>query len=113
LSRWGIVCSVSGLTFLLLPGILSLPWSELASLPPELDVPLPLGPAFIPLPVVGEVPGVAELAAGSPVVAPRPLGTWVWALATPAESTKAATRATAGWFMTGSFPATRQSPPSA
>jgi hypothetical protein len=26
------------------------------------------------LPVVGDVPGVAELAAGSPVVEPRPLG---------------------------------------
>jgi hypothetical protein len=29
---------------------------------------------FIELPVVGEVPGVEELAAGSPVVEPRPLG---------------------------------------
>jgi hypothetical protein len=46
----------------------------LASLPPEVDVPLPLRLGFIELPVVGEVPGVAELAAGSPVVDPRPLG---------------------------------------
>jgi hypothetical protein len=38
------------------------------------DVPLPLGLAFIELPTVGDVPGVAELAAGSPVVEPRPLG---------------------------------------
>jgi len=36
-------------------------------------VPLPLG-LFVELPVVGDVPGVAELAAGSPVVDPRPLG---------------------------------------
>jgi hypothetical protein len=46
----------------------------LASLPPEVDVPLPLGFGFVELPVVGDVPGVAELAAGSPVVEPRPLG---------------------------------------
>jgi hypothetical protein len=46
----------------------------LASLPPEVDVPLPLGLGFVELPVVGDVPGVAELAAGSPVVDPRPLG---------------------------------------
>ena len=39
-----------------------------------MDVPLPLGLGFIELPVVGELPGVAELAAGSPVVDPRPLG---------------------------------------
>ena len=36
---------------------------------------LPLRLGFIALPVVGDVPGVAELAAGSPVVEPRPLGT--------------------------------------
>jgi hypothetical protein len=46
----------------------------LASLPPELEVPLPLGFDLIELPVVEDVPGVAELAAGSPVVEPRPLG---------------------------------------
>ena len=39
-----------------------------------MDVPLPLGLALFEDPVVGEVPGVAELAAGSPVVEPRPLG---------------------------------------
>jgi hypothetical protein len=63
-----------GLTPWLLSGILSRPWSPLASLPPEVDVPLPLRLGFIELPVVGEVPGVAEPAAGSPVVDPRPLG---------------------------------------
>jgi hypothetical protein len=38
------------------------------------DVPLPLGLAFMELPTVGDVPGVAELAAGSPMTEPRPLG---------------------------------------
>jgi hypothetical protein len=38
------------------------------------DVPLPLAVGFA-LPVVGEAPGVANLAAGSPVVDPRSLGT--------------------------------------
>jgi hypothetical protein len=65
---------VFGRTSLLLSGILSRPWSPLSSLPPDVEVPLPLGFDFIELPLVGEVPGVAELAAGSPVVAPRPLG---------------------------------------
>jgi hypothetical protein len=46
----------------------------LSSLPPDVEVPLPLGFDFIEFPVVGAEPGVAELAAGSPVVAPRPLG---------------------------------------
>ena len=71
----GLFCLSSGLTPWLLSGILSRPWSPLASLPPEVDVPLPLGLGFIELPVVGDVPGAAELAAGSPVVEPRPLGT--------------------------------------
>jgi hypothetical protein len=47
----------------------------LSSRPPDVEVPLPLRLGFIALPVVGDVPGVAELAAGSPVVDPRPLGT--------------------------------------
>jgi hypothetical protein len=63
-----------GRTVLSLSGILSRPWSPLASLPPDVDVPLPLGFGFIAFPVVGALPGVAELAAGSPVVDPRPLG---------------------------------------
>jgi hypothetical protein len=54
---------LSGVTPRLLSGILSLPWPPLASLPPEVEVPLRLG--FIEFPVVGDVPGVAELAAGS------------------------------------------------
>jgi hypothetical protein len=53
----------------------------LSSRPPEVDVPLPLGFDLVDVPVVadGAVPGVAELAAGSPVVAPRPLGLPFWA----------------------------------
>jgi hypothetical protein len=48
----GLFCWSSGLTLWLLSGILSLPWSPLASLPPDVDVPLPLGLAFIePLPL--------------------------------------------------------------
>ncbi len=57
---------------------MSRPESPLASLPPDVDVPLPLGfdRATLPVvvPVFGAVPGVAELAAGSPVIDPRPLG---------------------------------------
>jgi hypothetical protein len=58
---------------LLLSGTLARPLSPLSSLPPDVEVPLPLGLDFIELPVVWEAPGVAELPAGSPVVAPRPL----------------------------------------
>jgi hypothetical protein len=80
----GLFCWSNGLTPWLLSGILSLPWSPLASLPPEVEVPLPLRLGFIELPVVGDVPGVAELAAGSPIVEPRPLAApfWAWALTT-------------------------------
>ena len=56
-----------------LSGMLSLPWSPISSRPPELDVPLPRG-LLRAAPVVGAVPGVAELAAGFPVTDPRPLG---------------------------------------
>src|SRR4051795_299573 len=59
---------------MLLSGILSRPWSPLSSLPPEVEVPLPLGLDLVVLPVVGEAAGVAELAAGSPVIEPRPVG---------------------------------------
>jgi hypothetical protein len=71
----------------------------LASLPPEVDVPLPLGLGFIELPVVGEVPGVAELAAGSPIVEPRPLGPPFWANAEALNNANAAVNAIAGNFM--------------
>jgi hypothetical protein len=49
------------------------------------------------LPVVGDDPGVAELAAGSPVTAPRPLAPPDWAKAALEQSTTAAT--TAGFEM--------------
>ena len=77
----GLRCRSSGITLLSLSGILSRPWSPLASLPPELDVSLPLRLGFMALPVVGEVPGVAELAAGSPRTAPLPLAPPDWAKA--------------------------------
>jgi hypothetical protein len=54
---------------------LSWPASPLASLPPELDVPLPLREELpVVVPEFGAVDGFAELAAGSPVTEPRPLG---------------------------------------
>jgi len=57
---------------MLLSGILSLPWSLFSSLPPDVEVPLPLGfdPVVVP---VGAALGLAELAAGSPAIEPRPL----------------------------------------
>jgi hypothetical protein len=68
----------------LLSGILSRPASPLSSLPPEDEVPLPLGFERAAVPVVGESAfGLAELAAGSQVTAPRPLGAPPWAKAAP------------------------------
>jgi hypothetical protein len=49
------------------------------------DVPLPLG--FDPVVPLGAEPGVDELAAGSPVVDPRPLGDPFCAIATGLENT--------------------------
>ena len=62
----GLFCLLKGFTAKLLSGILSLPWSPFASLPPEVDVPLPLRFGLVKAPLAGAVPGVAELAAGSP-----------------------------------------------
>ncbi|MDI3562657.1 hypothetical protein [Bradyrhizobium sp. Arg816] len=51
----------------------------MSSLPPEVEVPLPLGFDLVAVPVVCESAcGVAELAAGSPVTAPRQLGGPAW-----------------------------------
>jgi hypothetical protein len=75
----------------------------LASLPPEVEVPLPLGLGFSELPVVGELLGVAELAAGSPVVEPRPVGAPLCAYAKLAESVKAAANAMVASFMATPF----------
>ncbi|TYO64188.1 hypothetical protein FXV83_22705 [Bradyrhizobium hipponense] len=59
----------------------------MSSLPPEVEVPLPLGLGLVAAPVVGEsARGVAELAAGSPVTAPRPLGAPPCASADPATN---------------------------
>jgi hypothetical protein len=65
----GLCCLSSGITDLLLLGIVSRPWSPLASLPPDVDVPLPL--LFGAIPVVSEEPfELAELAAGRGVPGP-------------------------------------------
>nr|AWL97733.1 hypothetical protein CIT37_40640 [Bradyrhizobium ottawaense] len=57
-------------------------------MPPEDEVPLPLGFDRVAAPVVGvSALGLAELAAGSPVTAPRPLGAPPCAKADPANST--------------------------
>jgi hypothetical protein len=50
---------------MLLSGILSRPWSPLTSLPPEVELPLPL--LLESIPVVSPLE-LAELAAGSPVL---------------------------------------------
>jgi hypothetical protein len=63
-----------GLTEISLSGILSRPWSLLSSRPPDVELPLPLGLDDAPVVVLGAALGFAELAAGSPVVEPRPLG---------------------------------------
>ena len=66
-------------------------------------MPLPLRLGFIELPVVGEVPGVAELAAGSPVVDPRPLGTPFCACAKAPQSVSVAARRIVVNFMAVPF----------
>ena len=65
----GLCCRSSGITDLSLFGIVSLPWSPLASRPPDVEVPLPL--LFGAIPVVSEEPfELAELAAGRGVPGP-------------------------------------------
>jgi hypothetical protein len=71
----------------------------LASFPPEVDVPLPLRLGFIELPVVGDAPGVAELAAGSPVTEPLTLGGPFCAYAKVPETASAAASASRVSFM--------------
>ena len=94
--------------------MVSRPASPLASLPPEVDVPLPLG-FDRALPVVvsdfGAVPGFAELAAGSPVIAPRPLGL-PCAWAKPVEIARIADRKITGVrsFIAYAFRLTRDNP---
>jgi hypothetical protein len=66
-------------------------------------VPLPLRLGCIELPVVGELPGVAELAAGSPVVEPRPLGVPLCALAKVPERIRAAANMMVVSFMVIAF----------
>ena len=59
---------------MLLSGILSRPPSMLWSLPPDVDVPLPLIDEVEPVVAGGSALGLDVLAAGSPVMDPRPLG---------------------------------------
>ena len=82
----------------------------MASLPPEVDVPLPLKLGFIELPVVGDVPGVVELAAGSPVVEPRPLGAPLCAYAKVLQSASAAASEITVNFMAGSLSVDHDNP---
>jgi len=57
-----------------LSGIVSRPPSILSSLPPDVEVPLPLREELEPVVLLGSALGLDVLAAGSPVVEPRPLG---------------------------------------
>jgi hypothetical protein len=89
----GLCCWLRGITDLLLLGILSLPWSPLASLPPEVDVPLPL--------LLGDIPVVsleefAELAAGRGVSG---LPGLLWAYANVPERANVAASAIVVIFM--------------
>ena len=58
----------------MLSGIVSRPPSILSSLPPEADVPLPLEEELEPVVLLGSALGLDVLAAGSPLIEPRPLG---------------------------------------
>lgn len=63
-----MVCWLYARTVRSLSGILSRSASPLSSLPPEDEVPLPLGFDCLTVPLVGASAfGLAELAAGSPV----------------------------------------------
>ena len=82
----GLFCFSTGITDLPLSGIASRPWSPLASLPPDVDVPLPL--------LFGAMPDVslaleAELAAGRGVPGFPAL---LWAYAKEPDKTKAVTK---------------------
>ena len=76
-------------------------WSSLASLPPEVEVPLPLG--VTELPVVGDELELAELAAGSPIVDPAPLGAPLCAYAKEPHGARAVASAIAASFMAVPF----------
>jgi hypothetical protein len=92
----GLFCLSSGITDLLLFGIVSRPWSPLASLPPEVDVPLPL--LFGAMPVVSAGPLDAELAAGRGVPGPPAL---LCAYTSEPDRAKAVAKKTAESFIAG------------
>lgn len=79
----GLFCFSTGITDLPLSGIASRPWSPLESLPPDVDVPLPL--LFGAMPVVS-LALEAELAAGRGVPGFPAL---LWAYAKEPDKTKA------------------------
>ena len=66
-------------------------------------MPLPLRLGLVELPVVGDELGVAELAAGSPVVEPGPLGAPLCAYAKAPQSVTAAASAMVVSFMAVPF----------
>jgi hypothetical protein len=93
----GLCCRSSDITDLSLFGIASRPWSPLASLPPDVEVPLPL--LFGAIPVVSEEPfELAELAAGRGVPGPPGL---LCANASEPDTRKAVTTMIALSFMCG------------
>jgi hypothetical protein len=89
----GLFCFSSGITDLLLFGIVSRPWSPFASLPPDVDVPLPL--LFGAMPLVSD-DLEAELAAGRGVPGPPGL---LCAYASEPDMAKAAARKAAESFI--------------
>jgi hypothetical protein len=93
----GLCCWLNGITDLLLLGIVSRPWLLLASLPPEVDVPLPL--LFGAIPVVS-LDEFDELAAGRGVPGPPGL---LWAYASVPERANATAMASVVGFMTNPF----------
>src|SRR4051812_47993836 len=70
----GSFCWLRSFCVRVLSGILSRPPSILSSFPPDVDVPLPLREDVDPVVGGGLALGFDVLAAGSPVMDPRPLG---------------------------------------
>lgn len=94
----GLCCWLKGFTDLLLSGIVSLPWSPFASLPPEVEVPLPLLSGAMPVVSLG---GFAELAAGRGAPGPPAL---LWAYANVPETASVTANAIVVSLMAKPFP---------
>jgi hypothetical protein len=91
----GLCCLSRGITDLSLLGIVSLPWSPLASLPPDVEVPLPLLSGAMPVVSLGFFE-LAESAAGRGVPG---LPALLWAYAMAPDITNAVVKAIAVIFM--------------